>query len=754
MKSHPILKLGLVAVLVAATPQARSEYQENDEESHWVEVTELRLAPSAMAQLERDGLLIVDEPWRQIFSPYLSYDFPVFVTSDSLLNAFHVLFAESIMRLEEASARRLPAILNIVWSNLAPAEAAARGDPATIADASRRARVVIGTALRLLGEEPLDADPAIEALIAEEKEHVMEARAQTKPAWLGPPDDGFVAIDYSRFVPRGFYATNEQLSRYFRAVAWLQAIPFRVEHDSELLAALIIGNTISYERVGSFGEVIWTQLRIFRELLGDADDWDMLDMGRYGIAESQPDTDRLDEVRYWMRKHTTGDSLISDQVRYPPATEEAVSERSFRVLAAHRTPDAVLFQRTTGPEMPGRGYPSGLEVAAMLGSEFARDRIEFADRERLLEELDRARGLLGQYNLYAQYLSCIAALFEAPDPAAPAFMSGEAWAAKSCQTALAGWSQLRHTWALQAKQSVLYLSGIITQPGFVEPVPEFFARMGTLVRNTEMLLKSSGAFERRDVQDDVLVRELADEMERTIKELRPDIAFSVTELSDEPGFGAIGGLFPELVRPILSPIIDWSKQDGRAVAAEVVSALQELANDLATGEQSLPAEVRRYLADGGLQPIEGLWRRLSDLCMQLEIIAHKQLRGSPLSERDRAILCDYGAQIAGIMLYGGNSYVSPRDDAPRAIDVHWNPAEGKGLIVGIGRPRTLYVLYPTDEGPVLCRGAIMPYFEFISDRRLTDAEWRHLLDSDERPAIPTWLEPIIYEGELGSQVPR
>jgi hypothetical protein len=60
------------------------------------------------------------------------------------------------------------------------------------------------------------------------------AQGAEKPAWLGPPDAGFSQIDYTRFKPRGFYTQSETLQRYFRAVAWLQAIPFRVEKDEEL----------------------------------------------------------------------------------------------------------------------------------------------------------------------------------------------------------------------------------------------------------------------------------------------------------------------------------------------------------------------------------------------------------------------------------------------------------------------------------------------------------------------------------------
>jgi len=79
------------------------------------------------------------------------------------------------------------------------------------------------------------------------------------------------------------------------------------------------------------------------------------------------------------------------------------------------------------------------------------------------------------------------------------------------------------------------------------------------------------------------------------------------------------------------------------------------------------------------------------------------------------------------------------------------------LHVGIGRPVALYVLYPWNGGTVLCRGAVLPYHEFVSQTRLTDGEWRALLDSDKRPTAPEWLgfirshtgetKPVSGDGE-------
>jgi hypothetical protein len=126
----------------------------------------------------------------------------------------------------------------------------------------------------------------------------------------------------------------------------------------------------------------------------------------------------------------------------------------------------------------------------------------------------------------------------------------------------------------------------------------------------------------------------------------------------------------------------------------------------------------------------------------LESLAHKQLRQIPFSAEEDKFIGDYGTTLAKIMFYGGNSYSTPRDDAPRAVDVFSNPNLGRYLIVGVGRPRLLYVLYPWQGKEFLCEGAVMPYYEFVHNQRLTDTEWKSLLDSASAPTAPSWLKSI------------
>ena len=146
--------------------------------------------------------------------------------------------------------------------------------------------------------------------------------------------------------------------------------------------------------------------------------------------------------------------------------------------------------------------------------------------------------------------------------------------------------------------------------------------------------------------------------------------------------------------------------------------------------------------------LEDLWERFERVSRQLEVISHKQLRHVDLNRSEVAFIKSYGDIIAGIMLYGGNSYLEPRDDVPRVVDVYANPQKGGYLHVGIARARKMYILYPWKGKAVLCEGAILPYYEFVSTSRLTDKSWKERLDSDKRPSLPKWLSPVVSGGKL------
>ncbi|HEX7260982.1 MAG TPA: DUF3160 domain-containing protein, partial [Luteolibacter sp.] len=135
------------------------------------------------------------------------------------------------------------------------------------------------------------------------------------------------------------------------------------------------------------------------------------------------------------------------------------------------------------------------------------------------------------------------------------------------------------------------------------------------------------------------------------------------------------------------------------------------------------------------------WSELIEICHQLETLAHKQLRGVELAKDEVDFIKSYGSKLASIMLYDGNSWLTPKDDAPRIAAVFNQPGEGF-LLAGVGRPQEIRVLYPWKGREIECIGAVMPFREMRSPQHLSDEEWKAVLDSSSKPETPAWLKPI------------
>ena len=696
------------------------------------------LSGAEIERLARDKVLVGAQSFKQVFSPYLGCDLPLFLTSDSVLNAFHVVLEASLVELEEGRAAEMAR--HLAWlARALPGvpEAAGLDLPPTLVDhAVTRAQITLGVALAGLGA-PLDDLPAdVREMAIEEAARVVRAEGLAKPGWLGPPDDGFTALDYTRFAPRGFYDRSVTLQRYFRAVSWLQAIPFRVGVDEELLAVLLLAKALEDPPGASNADsqAAW-QCRHF--LAGNARLWGAPDDAGLttGSSWSYPfDADDFREKQQWFRE-LASESLIADQVALGPLGP------TLRILPASRLPDAVLFHRTTN-EVGNRALPTGLEVAAALGSPVARGALAEAANGQVAQQIERTRPLFQASGLYPEYLRALGRLVGPAEADAPALFSTRPWQVKSCQTLLCAWAQMRRAYVLHAKQSAYYLGLTEQEPGFVEPVPSFFKALREVVIQAEVLLEAGGAFSTARVRDGLAVdlRVVANRLDvldpSAIGDRDPWNLLS--EADERRGMRAFEivygcGAFDDVPDA-------W---DGPALQ-RLITALRTTAATLEDRETPLSEPMQAVLANSTLD-LAGTWEALQHLLIDLELLAHKQLRGVAFDERDREFILGYGERLAAVMFYGGNLGLTPRDDAPRIVDVASDPQTGRFLLVGTGRPRALYVLYPWGEEEVLCRGAVLPYHELVDDVRLVDAAWRERLDAAQ-PEPPAWLRPILAAG--------
>ncbi|MDD3118884.1 MAG: DUF3160 domain-containing protein [Victivallales bacterium] len=675
-------------------------------------------------QLQRDGIMITDHAYKQVFQAYLDNPHP-FVTTDSILNAYQVLFEASLLQVETGQAAKLQKIVLALNRGLADFH----GDnfkvpPELLRAALRRDRLIVGVAAKLLDPEFKLADPELEQAVAATVNQLQTGSGLFIPSWWGHPTPQFAGLDCQRFRPCGFYDSSTILQRYFQAVTWLQQIPFQVDSNEQLLAYLVLQNVYSHSDAKTHAAFF----HFYRGILGPPDGKEFIPFISYLPCSLK----NLDDFRKLLRK--TPPEQINDTMRTALLPESGLD--LLRILPARQTPDAILFAMVIDPRRAVDHFPSGLEVAAMLGSSFA--------SEQLSPEQDKVAAdavtSLQQESLYCQYLQTLQTLFDPLPPEAPDFMRNRAWEIKSCNTVLAGWAQQRHAWTLQAKSNVSYRCLESNYSGLVEPNCAFWEKMAQLCRMTGMFFdyyQSQPPHPESNLPDyrKLLALLEKDDLETLRKQHQISVsigcqAFLVTNLLEDPSW--------------------WKDKSSAAHRQHVHHAIARLIEILETKTLHQYPELEAQLT--ALEPTPcRYWDKLQAICLQLQLISLKQLHRLPFSDADRKFLKNYGIAIAHIMLYGDNSYLNPNDDAMRICQVFTATDDGMTtsyLEVGIGRARRLLVLYPTPQGKKLYTGAVLPYYEFSSPRPLTDAQWRQQLDSPERPAVPAWLKPIIAGGKL------
>ncbi len=129
--------------------------------------------------------------------------------------------------------------------------------------------------------------------------------------------------------------------------------------------------------------------------------------------------------------------------------------------------------------------------------------------------------------LYNTWLYTFFPLIEVPDENMPAFMQSLAWLDKSLNTVLGSWTELKHDTILYAKQAYAELGGGPPPPpplpplSYVEPVPEFYARLAALSAMTRNGLEERGMLDELDGENLQRLEELAGSLQTMAeKELR------------------------------------------------------------------------------------------------------------------------------------------------------------------------------------------------------------------------------------------
>jgi Protein of unknown function (DUF3160) len=148
------------------------------------------------------------------------------------------------------------------------------------------------------------------------------------------------------------------------------------------------------------------------------------------------------------------------------------------------------------------------------------------------------------------------------------------------------------------------------------------------------------------------------------------------------------------------------------------------------------------------QTYESLLTDLIEWLQRLAAIAEAELRGDPISEQDNQFLEEAGTYLESMWIRTSDWEYSdddgPDDMAAIVADIMRNPEAV--LELGTGWVDYLLILVPDDSGRFqVALGAVYSYYEFWQPAgdRLTDEQWRGILESGAVPDRPPWAETFL-----------
>jgi hypothetical protein len=576
------------------------------------------LSPEQAAMLARNGFVVSPGNTKEFYELYerARYDYiPIFVTSDAVLHAFHLMFDKALRRAEVLALA--PRLARLDWEMLRTsiAQYAALADAGNDewAEAARRNAAYFALAVKL--QHP---DWPVPAGVAD----VVETDLTRIMATAGRDASATVAggrMDWTQFRPRGHYTQNETLSRYFRAMMWQGLANFPLDSPAALRQAALMSLALAHGQIGgrSLSE-LWTAIYEPTAFLVEASD-DLLPSAaleslRSAYGESPQLESLRDEVAF---------GRFREAMTAQPRPRVVADAPGFRFMGQRFVPDAYMFDQLMEPDVRGRSLPMALDLMAVLGSKRAVAHLEAAGATAFngyTEQLDALRAehaelpdATWQRSIYWSWLDSLRPLLDVPVPGMPPFMRSGAWLDKQLTTALASWTELKRDTILYAKQSAAERGGGGLSPpepeppkGYVEPVPVLFARLGELAQrtldglgardlvdeNTRRGLESVRlmALELETIADKELTGEsLTAEEYEAIRFIGADLeALTMSAADDNPH--AIGG-----------PNVRSDSDPQAAIIADVATGFSELVKGGAVLEEAVGRVFPIYI----VAPIEG-----------------------------------------------------------------------------------------------------------------------------------------------------
>jgi hypothetical protein len=481
-----------------------------------------------------------DETLRQIEENEF-YD-AIWKTDLALLNA-SVEEYNSASGEEKEAARRNTAYFAVALSLLQPKpeQAQAAEDPYEFVD---EALFPAGSADHYRFEAPSFVKEEVEAELSLIEAHEGFAAS---PIFL-------YEEDYSQYVPRGHYTRSEKLQNYFKAFMWHGRMsmllkdeliksedPVKDARIQTLQASLIASQLEKEPDLLENWNRIYGVTAFYVGFSDDLGPYEYMEAMNsvFGNGEREFNETAIEELKTVLAENQgpriyggTGNCILE-----PPFTPEQADEclentTGFRFMGQRFIPDSYVFSNLvgaytgeyqgereepftlviSGAGRPIRGFPRGLDAMALMGSKRAvywLDELNDSSYQNysfqygeLDSEFSNFSAADWNRNLYWSWLYSLQPLLTDYGSGYPTFMQTDAWQDKELSTSLASWTELRHDTILYAKQSYTITETAMPMPpeekpvvGYVEPVPDFYARLLALTKMTNQGLGEMGVLD-------------------------------------------------------------------------------------------------------------------------------------------------------------------------------------------------------------------------------------------------------------------
>ena len=138
------------------------------------------------------------------------------------------------------------------------------------------------------------------------------------------------------------------------------------------------------------------------------------------------------------------------------------------------------------------------------------------------------------------------------------------------------------------------------------------------------------------------------------------------------------------------------------------------------------------------------WESLEKILERLVDLSEKELKNEELTQDDYNFIKNFGSQL--------NAVIQDVDEKAKKTtiiaDVHTDSNTGQVLEEGVGYVDFIVVAYKVPDGRILIgAGPVLTYYEFKHpmDDRLTDEQWKEMLQGGQTPDRPNWVSSFISE---------